>query len=60
MARPLDYPYHMTYKEIGDILGISWVRVRQLEKSGLEKLSHRFILRQYYLDHISEVSRKST
>jgi DNA-directed RNA polymerase sigma subunit (sigma70/sigma32) len=56
MARPIDYPYHMTHQEIADQLGISRVRVRQLETSAIKKLHDRLILRQYYLDHVSSSS----
>ena len=56
MARPIDYPYHMTHQEIADQLGISRVRVRQLEASGIKKLRKRMALHQYYLDHISSNS----
>ena len=54
--KPIDYPYHMTHQEIADELGISRVRVRQLEKRALEKLKLRAVLHQYYLDHISSNS----
>ena len=54
--KPIDYPYHMTHQEIADELGISRVRVRQLEKRALEKLKLRAILHQYYLDHLSSNS----
>jgi DNA-directed RNA polymerase sigma subunit (sigma70/sigma32) len=54
--RPIDYPYHMTHQEIADELGITRSRVAQLEKSALTKLRDRFILRQYYLDHVSSNS----
>ncbi len=54
--RPIDYPYHMTHQEIADQLGISRVRVRQLEASGIKKLRKRMALHQYYLDHISSSS----
>lgn len=53
MSRANDYPYHMTHQEIADQLGISRVRVRQLEASGIKKLRKRMALHQYYLDHIS-------
>jgi len=56
MARPIDYPYHMTHQEIADQLGISRVRVRQLEASGIKKLRKRMALHQYYLDHLSSSS----
>ena len=56
MARPIDYPYHMTHQEIADQLGISRVRVRQLEASALKKLRKRMALHQYYLDHVSSNS----
>lgn len=56
MSRANDYPYHMTHQEIADELGISRVRVRQLEKRALEKLRLRAVLHQYYLDHVSSNS----
>ena len=43
--------YHMTYSEIAEVLGVSRQRVKQIEKSALEKLR-----RQYCLDHISSSS----
>jgi len=54
--RPIDYPYHMTHQEIADVLGISRVRVRQLEASALKKLRKRMALHQEYLDHVSSNS----
>jgi len=58
--RPIDYPYHMTHQEIADVLGISRIRVRQLEASALKKLRKRMALHQYYLDHISSSSEFRT
>ena len=60
MARPIDYPYHMTHQEIADQLGISRVRVRQLEASALKKLRKRMALHQYYLDYVSSNSESRT
>jgi DNA-directed RNA polymerase sigma subunit (sigma70/sigma32) len=54
--RPIDYSYHMTHQEIADQLGISRVRVRQLEASALKKLRKRMALHQEYLDHVSSSS----
>ena len=56
MARANNYPYHMTHKEIAEVMGITRARVYQLEQSALKKLRERFILRQHYLDHISSSS----
>jgi len=58
--RPINYPYHMTHQEIADELGISRVRVRQLEASGIKKLRKRMALHQYYLDHVSSSSESRT
>jgi len=60
MSRANDYPYHMTHQEIADELGISRIRVRQLEASGIKKLRKRMALHQYYLDHISSSSESRT
>ena len=46
----------MTHQEIADQLGISRVRVRQLEASGIKKLRKRMALHQYYLEHVSSSS----
>ena len=54
--RPIDYPYHMTHQEIADELGISRIRVRQLEASALKKLRKRMALHQHYLDYVSSSS----
>ena len=54
--RPIDYPYHMTHQEIADRLGISRVRVRQLEASAIRKLRKRMALYQQYLDYLSSSS----
>ena len=48
--------YHMTYSEIAEVLGVSRQLVKQIEKSALDKLRYRLIMRQYYLDHISSSS----
>ena len=58
--RPIDYPYHMTHQEIADQLGISRVRVRQLEASGIKKLRKRMALHQEYLDYVSSSSESRT
>jgi len=58
--RPIEYPYHMTHQEIADELGISRVRVRQLEASALKKLRKHMALHQYYLDHVSSSSESRT
>ena len=50
----------MTHQEIADQLGISRVRVRQLEASGIKKLRNRMALHQYYLDHVSSSSESRT
>ena len=48
--------YHMTYSEIAEVLGVSRQLVKQIEKSALDKLRYRLIMRQYYLDQISSSS----
>ena len=48
--------YHMTYSEIAEVLGVSRQRVKQIEKSALDKLRYRLVMRQYYLDYISSSS----
>ena len=58
--RPIDYPYHMTHQEIADVLGISRVRVRQLEASALKKIRKRMALHQEYLDYVSSSSESRT
>ncbi len=58
--RPIDYPYHMTHQEIADELGISRIRVRQLEASALKKLRKRMALHQQYLDYVSSSSEFRT
>ena len=58
--RPIEYPYYMTHQEIADVLGISRVRVRQLEASGLKKLRKRMALHQEYLDYVSSSSEFRT
>jgi len=47
--------YHMTYSEIAEVLGVSRQRVKQIEKSGLDKLR-----RQYYPEYISSSSESHT
>lgn len=56
MTRAINDDYLMTHSEIAEVMGITRTRVLQLEKSALRKLRGRFILRQYYLDHISSSS----
>lgn len=56
MTRAINDDYLMTHSEIAEVMGITRTRVLQLEKSALRKLRDRFILRQYYLDHISSSS----
>jgi DNA-directed RNA polymerase sigma subunit (sigma70/sigma32) len=56
MTRAINDDYLMTYQEIADELGISRVRVRQLEASALKKLRKRMALHQEYLDHVSSSS----
>ena len=58
--RPIDYSYHMTHQEIADELGISRVRVRQIEASALKKLRKRMALHQEYLDYVSSSSEFRT
>ena len=58
--RPIDYPYHMTHQEIADQLGISRVRVRQLEAIALKKIRKRMALHQEYLDYVSSSSESRT
>ena len=47
--------YHMTYSEIAEVLGVSRQRVKQIEKSALDKLR-----RQYYPEHFSSSSESHT
>jgi DNA-directed RNA polymerase sigma subunit (sigma70/sigma32) len=47
--------YHMTYCEIAEVLGVSRQRVKQIEKSALDKLR-----RQYYPEYISSSSESHT
>lgn len=58
--RPKNYPYNMTHQEIADELGISRIRVRQLEASALKKLRKRMALHQQYLDYVSSNSESRT
>ena len=60
MTRAINDDYLMTHQEIADVLGISRVRVRQLEASALKKLRKRMALHQEYLDHVSSSSEFRT
>jgi DNA-directed RNA polymerase sigma subunit (sigma70/sigma32) len=41
MNKPTDEDFHMTYQQIGDVMGISRQRVRQIEEAALKKLRKR-------------------
>ncbi len=43
--------YHMTYSEIAEVLGVSRQRVKQIEKSAIDKLR-----REYYPEYFSSSS----
>lgn len=60
MPLAFDYKYNMTHQEIADELGISRIRVRQLEGSALKKLRKQMALHQHYLDHINSSSESRT
>ena len=48
--RPIDYPYHMTYQEIAEELGLSRTRVIQIERQALIKLLKEKRLEQHWRD----------
>jgi DNA-directed RNA polymerase sigma subunit (sigma70/sigma32) len=41
MKKPTDDDFYMTYQQIGDVMGISRQRVRQIEEAALKKLRKR-------------------
>lgn len=48
--------HHMTYSEIGEIMGLSRQSIRNIEKQALNKLRNDPVLFQYYVDLLNSNS----